>query len=210
MINLLSKILIPFFFLFQSILLSQDHNDFLMMLGNPGAPGMVPKKGDFSAIFTQNQMYRFAGDGMSNKSTKISLGLLTNSGLELKIGKYLNKDDISIDLKGIAFHIKKKRFGVGLHFTTYKHNLTTFYEGKGRETGISIHKRFRKKDLKPFLYYSNILLNPRENMIEIYDLDSQVEFLSFGLISEMNHFIIGTYITAQIEDNFNLNKQNLN
>ena len=69
---------------------------------------MIPKKGDFSAIFTQNQMYSFAGDAMSNKSTKISLGLLTNSGLELKIGKYLNKDDISVDLKGIAFHIKKK------------------------------------------------------------------------------------------------------
>ena len=44
-------------------------------------------------------------------------------------------------------------------------------------------------------------------MIDIYDLDSQVEFLSFGLISEMNHFILGTYITAQIEENLNLKKQ---
>ena len=209
MIKILSKILILFLFSSYSVLLSQNPQDFLMILGDPGAPAMIPKKGKFSAIFNQTQIYRFAGseDMDSNKRTKISLGLLMNSGLEIKLGKYLNKNEISIDTKGIAYHIKRKKFGVGLHFTSYKHNLTNFYEGKGRETGISIHKRFKKKNVKPFLYYSTILLNPRSDMVEIYNLNSQVEFLSFGLISEINHLVLGTYITAQIEDNFNLNKQ---
>ena len=207
MIKNLFKISILPLILFHSILFSQIHENFTMMLGNPGASGMIPKKGEFSAIFNQTQMYRFAGGGMSNKNTKISLGLLMNSGLELKIGKYLNSGDILIDTKEITYHIKRKRFGVGIHFTSYRHNVTEFYEGKGRETGISIHKRFKKKNLKPFLYYSNILLNPQSDMIEIYNLDSQVEFLSFGLISEMNHLVVGTYITTQIEDNMNLDKQ---
>ena len=94
-----------------------------------------------------------------------------------------------------------------MHFTSYKHNLRTFYAGKARETGISIHKRFKKKNLKPFFYYSKILLYPKPEMIDSYDLDSELEFVSFGLMTEINHFVIGTYMTTQIEDTMNLNKE---
>ena len=178
-----------------------------MLLGDPGGAAMIPKKGEFSAIFNQNQMYRFTGSGVTRKHTKISIGLLMQSGLEIKVGKYLKSDGISIDIKGLAYHIKKKKFGIGLHFTSYSHNLETFYAGKARETGISIHKRFKKKDLKPFLYYSKILLYPEAEMIESHNLESQAEFISFGLMTEINHFVLGTYMTTRIEDSFNLNKQ---
>ena len=46
-------------------------------------------------------------------------------------------------------------------------------------------------------------------MINTYNLDSQIEFLSFGLMIEINHFLLGTYVTAQIEDIMNLNLLNL-
>ena len=52
------------------------------------------------------------------------------SGLEIKIGRYLQADDnISVDIKNIAYHIKRKSFGVAFHLTTYKHNLDMFYKG---------------------------------------------------------------------------------
>ena len=182
-------------------------NDFIMMLGSPGGAGMIPKKGEFSAIFNQTQMQRFAQTDRSNKYTKISMVILLLSGLELKIGRYLKTGEMSIDVRGLTYHIKKKRLGIGLHFTSYKHNLNTFYQGKSRETGISIHKRFKKKAIKPFLYYSRVLLYPRPDMIIPYGLKSEIEFLSFGVMAEINHFLLGTYITSQIEDTINLNKQ---
>ena len=178
-----------------------------MMLGNPGGAGIIPKRGNFSAIFNQNTMQRLAGSEGSNKYTKISFGLLMPSGLEIKIGKYLKAENISIDIRGITYHIKRKKFGVALHFTSYRHNLSTFYQRKARETGISMHKRFKKKNLKPFIYYSKVLLYPKPDMINAYNLDSQIEFLSFGLMTEINHFLLGTYVTAQIEDSMNLKKQ---
>ena len=52
-----------------------------------------------------------------------------------------------------------------------------------------------------------ILLDPKPDMIESYNLESQIEYLSFGLMTEINHFVLGTYITTQIEDTMNLNKQ---
>ena len=130
-----------------------------------------------------------------------------HSGLEIKIGKYLKKDNLSIDTRGITYHIKKKTFGVGLHFTSYKHNMNDFYQSKSRETGISIHKRFKKKDLKPFMYYARILLSPKPDLVDTYNLDSEIEFLSFGLVTELNHFLLGTYVTAQMDGIMNINKQ---
>ena len=62
-----------------------------MMLGNPGGAGIIPKRGNFSAIFNQNTMQRLAGSEGSNKYTKISFGLLMPSGLEIKIGKNLKE-----------------------------------------------------------------------------------------------------------------------
>ena len=56
----------------------------------------MPKKGDFAAVFSQNQMYQFTGEGVFSKKTSFSLGLLLQSGLEVKIGKYVNIDDLSI------------------------------------------------------------------------------------------------------------------
>ena len=177
------------------------------MLGNPGGPAMIPKKGNFAAVFSQNQMYQFTGEGVFSKKTNFSLGLLLQSGLEIKIGKYINIDDLSISMQGIAYHIKKKKFGLGLHLTTYKHNMDDYYEGKAKETGISIHKRFKKKDLKPFIYYSRILLKPKPDMVEPYSLKHKEEYLSFGIMTEIKHFVLGTYITTQIEDLMNLNKE---
>ena len=144
---------------------SQNPDDYIMILGDPGPSGMIPKKGKFSAIFNQTQMQQFTGSETSTRYTKISLGLLMHSGLEIKIGKYLKKDNLSIDTRGIAYHIKKKTFGIGLHFTSYKHNVNDFYQSKSRETGISIHKRFKKKDLKPFMYYARVLLFPTCELI---------------------------------------------
>ena len=72
-----------------------------MMLGNPGGAGIIPKAGNFSAIFNQTQIYQFTDGETSNKNTRVSLGLLLKSGLEVKIGRYLSLDNLSIDIKGI-------------------------------------------------------------------------------------------------------------
>ena len=85
--------------------------------------------------------------------------------------------------------------------------MDDYYEGKAKETGISIHKRFKKKDLKPFIYYSRILLKPRPDMIAPYSLKHKEEYLSFGIMTEIKHFVLGTYITTQIEDLMNVKKE---
>ena len=93
------------------------------------------------------------------------------------------------------------------HFDNAEYNMDDYYEGKAKETGISIHKRFKKKDLKPFIYYSRILLKPRPDMVDPYSLKHKEEYLCFGIMTEIKHFVLGTYITTQIEDLMNLNKE---
>ena len=44
----------------------------------------------------------------------------------ISFGKFFNYTD-KIDMVGFNYHIKKKKFGISLHFTSYKHNMFSFY-----------------------------------------------------------------------------------
>ena len=178
------------------------------MIGKPALSGMIPKKGDFAFTLTLNNSYQFdqtidsecgSNSPCDNSYSNISASFLTRSGFEFITGRYMGNNNAALEYTGIAYHIKKRKYGVGLHFSSYKHNLSAIYNSKPRETGISIHLRFRKNIIKPFIYYSRTVM---------YNESKSIEFFVFGATALYNNLIFATYINAYIEDALNINTEN--
>ena len=178
------------------------------MIGKPALAGMLPKKGEFAFTLTLNNSFQFEqtidtycarNTSCSNKYSNISASFLSKSGFEFITGKYMGNNNAALEYTGVVYHIKKRKYGVGLHFNSYKHNLSSIYNSKPRETGISIHMRFRKDIIQPFIYYSRTVM---------YDDSKSIEFFVFGATALYNNLIFATYINAYIEDALNLNTEN--
>ena len=112
----------------------------------------------------------------------------------MSFGKFFNYTD-KIDMVGFNYHIKKKRFGISLHFTSYKHNMPSLFNSKPRQYGISYHLRFKKKNLKPYIHYTNTTL---------YNGNLPYELFSFGLMGNINNLVLNTSISAPSTDLLNL------
>ena len=175
-----------------SALFSQDIS---VMVGRPTTGAMNPKSGKTSVLVTYNTIHQFTNSGILPKHANISASFLTSSGFEFRTGKFMKTGGIDIGFTGITYHIKKRKYGIGLHFTSYKHNLSNIYSSKPKETGISIHMRFRKKTVKPFLYFSRTLM---------YNNAKSLELVTFGATNMYNNILFSMYISAQLEDVFNL------
>ena len=182
--------------------------DLAPMLGKPFLSSINSKKETVSFLFSLNNSYQFSQTVSSScenniscekKYSNISASILLKSGFELVSGKYMSNNNGKLAYTGMAYHIKKRKFGIGLHFTSYKHELINFYTSKPRETGISLHLRFRKSMVKPYIYYSRALM---------YNDTQPLEFFVFGATTRLNNFVFSTFVNTYIENNFNINTEN--
>ena len=153
------------------------------MLGKPFVGSFNSKKESASLIFSLNNSYQFSQTvnfdcenniTCENRYSSVAVSFLLKSGFEIISGKYLANNNDNLEYTGFAYHIKKRKYGIGLHFTSYRHDLKNFYSSKLRETGISLHLRFRKNLVKPYIYYSRALM---------YNSSPPLEFFAFGFIS---------------------------
>ena len=165
------------------------------MVGIPSSGAMNPKKETMSIIVTYNTAHQFTDSHTLSKHASISASLLTSSGFEFKAGIFMKTEGVDLDYTGLAYHIKKRKYGVSLHFASYNHKLSDLYSSKPRETGISLHLRFRKKTIKPFIYYSRTVM---------YDNEQALQLFTIGATNMYNNLIFSTYITSQLEEVFNL------
>ena len=179
--------------------------DITPMIGSPSVSVFNSKNDEGAFILAFNTIYEFkdfdSSFQTSSKHANVSANLLLSSGIEFKVGKFIKMENVDFEYKGISYHVRKRKYGIGLHFTSYDHNFKNIYTSKFRETGISLHLRFRKKTIKPFLYYSTTSLY---NTSAYLYPDKPVELISFGATNILNNIVFSTYLTAQLEDVLNL------
>ena len=188
--------------IFFSFLKTQTIAEYSSIFNNSLTPGILSKKNNSSFSFTHTSAYSF--DAYNNNQTKKVLSnILLKSGIEFVLGKYIRGTDnfSNIDIRGINYHIKKKKFGITLHFTSYKHNAFNILDSKPRENGISIHLRFKKKKIKPYLYYGHI---------NLYNDEPKMEIVSFGVLAKVNRFVLGSYLVIPLEDSLNFENVSAN
>jgi hypothetical protein len=182
--------------------------DLTPMLGKPLLASLNSKKESASMILALNNSYQFSQTvnldcenniTCENRYSNVTVSFLLKSGFEILSGKFMANNNDNLEYTGIAYHIKKRKYGIGLHFTSYRHDLTTYYSSKIRETGISLHLRFRKNIIKPYMYYSRALM---------YNDSPALEFFVFGGTAMLNNFIFSMFISTYLDDSFNLNAEN--
>ncbi len=183
--------------------------DITPMIGTPSIATLNSKKDKGCLVLSFNSIYNFAKVmdeyEATTKNSNITASFLLSSGIEFRAGKYMKIDNIDIEYKGIAYHIRKRKYGVGLHFTSYDHNYKHIYTSKLRETGISLHLGFRKKTIKPFLYYSRTsIYNNKSILYQSLLPNKPVELISFGATNMLNNVVFAIYLTAKLEEVFNL------
>ena len=73
--------------------------------------------------------------------------------------------------------------------------MNEVFESKPRQRGLSMHLRFKKKRLKPYIHYTQT---------QLFDNSNNYELFSFGLMSNINNIILNTSISSPFEDLLNL------
>lgn len=172
--------------------------------GNPLHLGIVAKKNKSAIGMSYLRGYFFDQNRDNGNISKLSLSFLHKSGFEFSFIKSLNDinqnllinniqiesdQDLTYDIASFTMHMKEKKYGVSIHFATYKPNLKSLHTRNPKEYGISFHKRFRKKVHRPFIYYS---------FIDLYNGTPQYEYLAFGNLITINSMVLGTYISVPI------------
>tara|TARA_Y100000590_G_scaffold394346_1_gene473448 strand:- start:444 stop:1109 length:666 start_codon:yes stop_codon:yes gene_type:complete len=180
-------------------LLSSNSN-FKSIVSNTLSIGILANRNMNSFSFVYGTIKQFDAYNDVGDVKKMHANILFKSGVELSFGKLLNFYDntIKVDMFGLNHHIKFRKFGFGLHFTSYKHNIPQIFSSKPRQYGLSFHVRFKKTNLKPYVYYTQTKLS---SSIRPYEL------FSFGIMGNLGPLVFETNVLAPFEKNLNLDNE---
>ena len=175
-------------------------------LGAPPSSSITSKKGDFSFNINYTTLYSFDQKLDINHYNRLALNVpiagiyefLSNVPFkgkgdifELALSTTVGEDNNYSEMIGLNYNFKKRKFGISLHISSHNIVLDDIPAYSPMEYGISTHFRFRKKDIKPFFYYSytqfDVDRNPHHTLI-------------LGALSRVNNISIGTHLVSSLED----------
>ena len=165
-------------------------------LGAPPSSSITSKKGDFSFNINYTTLYSFDQKLDINHYNRLALNIpIGGKGrwdlFELALSTTVGEDNNYSEMIGLNYNFKKRKFGISLHISSHNIVLDDIPVYSPMEYGISTHFRFRKKDIKPFFYYSytqfDVDRNPHHTLI-------------LGALSRVNNVSIGTHLVSSLED----------
>jgi len=165
-------------------------------LGAPPSSSITSKKGDFSFNINYTTLYSFDQKLDINHYNRLALNIPIGGKdrwdlFELALSTTVGEDNNYSEMIGLNYNFKKRKFGISLHISSHNIVLDDIPTYSPMEYGISTHFRFRKKDIKPFFYYSytqfDVDRNPHHTLI-------------LGALSRVNNMSIGTHLVSSLED----------